>query len=114
MSFKLAPNKVYKTKSRNLGVVVFQPVGGDIQLMGTNVCKYNVTDGKRRLVKPDFDDLITITDDMMTADTVNPMTSLTEWIGFTGDDETEVWLNDGIDETVTPAEPFEEIVDPEP
>lgn len=114
MAFKLLPNKVYKTNQSNLGVVVFQPVGGDIQLVGTNVTKFNITDGKRRIVKPNFEDLITITDDMMSADTVNPMTCLTSWIGFTGDDESCVWINGGIDTTVTPAEEGELIDDNTP
>lgn len=109
MAFKLLPNKVYKTNQSTLGVIVFQPVGGDVQLKGTNVTKYDVTDGKKRIMTPSFDDLITITDDMMTADTVNPMTSLTSWIGFEGDDAV-VWVNTGIDTNVTPADDGEEIV----
>lgn len=111
MAFKLLPNKVYKTNQSNLGTIVFQAVGGDAQLKGTNITKYNVTDNRRRIVIPSFDDLIDITDDLIPQNTVNPMTGLTEWIGFTGDD-TILWVNGGIDERITPAESAEEIVNP--
>ena len=111
MAFKLLPNKVYKTNQSHLGTIVFQAVGGDAQLVGTNVMKYNVTNDQRRVVIPDFDELISISDDLIPQDTVNPMTGLTEWIGFTGDD-TVLWVNTGIDEKITPAEPAEEIVNP--
>ncbi len=111
MAFKLLPNTVYKTNQSHLGTIVFQAVGGDAQLVGTNVMKYNVTNGERRVVIPNFDELINISDDNIPQDTVNPMTGLTEWIGFTGDD-TVVWVNTGIDEKITPAAPAEEIVNP--
>jgi hypothetical protein len=103
MAFKLLPNKVYKTDPSTIGVVVFQPVGGDIQLKGTNVVKYKETNNSKKIIVPSLDDLITITDDMMAADTVNPMTCLTTWIAFEGDDAV-VWVNGGIDITVTPAD----------
>lgn len=103
MGFCLKPGKVYKTNQSNLGVVIFQPKGGDIQLYGTNVTKYANENGKKRIIIPSFDDLILIWDDLMQEDTVNPMNCLTTFIGFTSEcEDAEVWVNTGIDETVTP------------
>lgn len=103
MGFRLFPNRVYATNATNLGVVIFQPVGGNIQLYGTNITKYDSTNGKKRIIIPEFEELILIWDDWMQKDTVNPMNCLTSWIGFKSDNpDTEVWVNAGINETITP------------
>lgn len=103
MGFRLFPNKVYATQATNLGVVIFQPVGGNIQLYGTNITKYDSSNGRKKVIIPKFEELIKITDDVMAKDTVNPMNCLTSWIGFTSDTPgTEVWINAGINETITP------------
>lgn len=104
MGYCLKPNIVYATNETNLGTVIFQPVNGDIQLYGTNVTKYSNVDGKKRLIIPEFNELIKIWDDLMQKDTVNPMNSLVSFIGFTSENpEAEVWVNTGINNKVTPA-----------
>ena len=105
MGHCLKPNTVYMTNPKHLGVVIFQPVNGNIQLFGTNVIHYNNIKGKKEVIIPSFDELICITEDWMMKDTVNPMTGLTNFIGFITDNpETEIWINNtgAINETKTP------------
>lgn len=103
MGFRLLPNKVYATKQTNLGNVIFQPVGGNIQLYGSNITRYSNENGNKKIIIPKFEELIQIWDDEMIENTVNPMNCLTSWIGFTSNNEnTEVWVNAGINENITP------------
>lgn len=105
MSYRLLPKQVYLTKQTNLGIMVFQPVNGDTQLYGSNVVKYHVNKltGKKTLIKPKFEELIKITDDLLPVNTVHPMNNLTTWIAFDSEAENaEIWCTHGIDESVTP------------
>ena len=98
MGFCLKPDTVYKTNLTPLGVIVIQPVGGNIQLYGTNVTLYDSSNGGKKLIIPEFKDLIIIWDDWIQKDTVNPMNCLTTFIGFKADKpDTVVWVNEGID-----------------
>jgi hypothetical protein len=106
VGFCLKPNTVYMTIPTPLGVTVFQPMGGDIQLFGTNVTRYSNKDGNKRIIVPDFDELILIWDDWMQDKTVNPMNTLTTFIGFKSKNpDAVVWVNNGIEVKVTP--PFD-------
>ena len=105
MGFKLLPGKVYATNPTHTGITIFQIVGGDVQLFGTNITKYSNKNGDKRILVPEFEDLIVIWDDVMQMDTVNPMSCLTTWIGYKAVDPldpVEVWVNAGINERITP------------
>lgn len=103
MGFRLLPNKVYATKQTTIGNVIFQPVGGKIRLYGSNITKYSNINGNKKIIIPKFEELISIWDDEMLENTVNPMNCLTAWIGFTAENENvEVWVNAGINERITP------------
>lgn len=105
MGYCLKPNIVYMTNPKHLGSVIFQPVNGNIQLFGTNIVKYDSTNGRKDVIIPPFEELICITEDWMLKDTVNPMTALTNFIGFLSDNpDTEIWVNNTgvINETKTP------------
>ena len=108
MSFRLLPNTVYKTNPTNIGTVIFQAVNGDVHLFGSNVTRYKRSkDGKVRVIIPEFNDLISIWDDTIIKDTVVPMSCLTDWIGFTAEnDNVELWLNLGIDTKITETDEF--------
>ena len=108
MSFCLLPNTVYKTNPTDIGTVIFQAVGGNINLFGTNVTKYKkLDDGKVRLLIPEFNELIPIWDDIILQDTVVPMSCLVDWIGYTSDNpDTRLWLNMGINTRITPTDEY--------
>ena len=108
MSFCLLPNTVYKTNPTDIGTVIFQAVGGNINLFGTNVTKYKkLEDGKVRLIIPEFNELIPIWDDIILQDTVVPMSCLADWIGYTSDNpDTRLWLNMGINTRITPTDEY--------
>ena len=74
-------------------------------LYGTNVKKYKKTsDGKVRVIIPDFSEMAIIRDDLLLENTFQPLTCLTSFIGFTTlKEKTELWLNLGIDIKLTPA-----------
>jgi hypothetical protein len=105
MSFCLLPNKVYATNPTHMGTVIAQAVNGNALLYGTNVKKYKrMTDGKVRIIIPDFSELHVIRDDLLLMNTFQPLTCLTSFIGFiTKEEGTELWLNLGIDIKLTPA-----------
>lgn len=110
MGFRLLPNKVYATNSTQMGVVIIQAVNGCAELYGSNITRYKNDDGKMRLIIPEFNELLPIWDDILLKDTFTPMTCLTSFIGFTTKDEgTELWLNMGINERLTPCFEVDEI-----
>lgn len=101
MGFCLKPKVVYATDMTNLGVVIFQPVNGNIQLYGSNITKYKSVDGDKRIIIPKFEELILIWDDWMQKDCLHPMNCLTSWIAFEADNpDTEVWVNTGINNRI--------------
>nr|DAP54573.1 MAG TPA: PTH2-tRNA hydrolase, type 2 (PTH2) [Caudoviricetes sp.] len=105
MSFCLLPNKVYATNPTHMGTVIAQAVHGNVLLYGTNVKKYKKTsDGKVRVIIPNFSEMAVIRDDLLLENTFQPLTCLTSFIGFiTKEEGTELWLNLGIDIKLTPA-----------
>ena len=70
-----------------------------------HVKKYKKTsDGKVRVIIPDFSEMAVIRDDLLLENTFQPLTCLTSFIGFiTKEEGTELWLNLGIDIKLTPA-----------
>ena len=104
MSFCLLPHKVYATNPTHMGTVIAQAVHGNALLYGTNVKKYKKTsDGKVRVIIPDFSEMAIIRDDLLLENTFQPLTCLTSFIGFTIlEEKTELWLNLGIDIKLTP------------
>ena len=105
MSFCLLPNKVYATNPTHMGTVIAQAIHGNALLYGTNVKKYKKTsDGKVRVIIPNFSEMAVIHDDLLLENTFQPLTCLTSFIGFiTKEEGTELWLNLGIDIKLTPA-----------
>ena len=103
MGFCMKPNKVYAFNPTNLGVVIFQPVNGDVQLFGSNITRYSSENGKKRIIIPEFDELILIWDDWLQKDCVHPMNCITSWLGFKSKEpDAEVWVNQGINLNLTP------------
>lgn len=103
LGFCLKPNKVYATDMTNLGLVIFQPVNGNVQLYGSNVTRYINKNGSKKIIIPEFKDLILIWDDWLQKDCVHPMNCLTSWIAFEADNpDTELWVNTGINLRLTP------------
>lgn len=110
MGFRLLPNKVYATQSTQIGMVIIQAVNGNAELYGSNITHYKNDEGKMRLIIPTFDKLLPIWDDILLENTFTPMTCLTSFIGFkTKEEGTELWLNMGIDERLTPCFEIDEI-----
>lgn len=106
MSFKLLPNTVYATVPTQISIAIIQPVGGPIRMFGSNIVKYDGTNGKRRIIVPKFEELILLwDDDTLAPDCLHQLTSMSSWIAFDvpgGEKDVEAWITHGINEKITP------------